>query len=925
MPQIQINQSGKLSGNNGGNGGGGGHEPPQREIASARKNITDQERQLAGNATNEYQHSKNESCLQLLKRLSDHRPHDARVSSNKALVEYKLTNFSKTDEYIKQMNAARKQLEFGMVNTGDELDDIDRSFLLYNEAVLNFHLRKLRTSVDILERLFKIIEPLDDRLAIRVCILLVELYLLTRQIDQAHGMITYIESTLFVPKATSTDGKMNDDYHVRVHKDFCDSLKPNIHMFKVRVYLERRFLSQCKRELKLAMNSSNNSAEALFLKSNMEYLLENYTKSIKLLNSAPKMARVTEVGHALSVMYFNNMCCIHFAINKYNLALFYSRKALEENISVMKSLPPMEKFNNQQSGRPLQTLAVNKRSEIVYNMGISLLFADKPAAAFECLMEAQSLYQCNPRFWLRLAECCVAVCQQLRNEHQSSRNKKSEFIRGVLGASVHRKLVVSPTKDHLKQRSQEGQSAAMPAATLEFANICLTNALLLLPPESQMEAAMEKYKQLYKTKLANANGDEKEGIKNTLQNQISVEAPPGRPLQTVEAYSLRVSILACHAYVTLGLGDYNRSLQFSERLLKQKHPSGPHKFLAHMYRAESLIKLDKLSEAITELNPENLSAMEGFDEQLAESKSMKPFPKSISEARSMFLLNLASAHALKAEFDKSKQILRQLVANKIPAQINSQAVLLSVYIELRTGNVPVALNLLKRGEVFQSGRLIDRIEAARMMQQHEAMFQANQEKQRNLQQQQGFPGTAFSQIAPNKAPGFGSGTADLGGFPGSGSGFGGFPGSTGAFTPIRGPFPQQPAPGFNQAPGFSQAPGGERAPGGNLMAPGGERSAGVSLMAPGKGGPPTGGNMQSAIGSNRGFPTQPKQQQQQGGQPLQQQSNNTIGNSFSMPPPPGNFPPTSEAQGSFPSLNQRLGGGGGGFNEGLFGGPRLFP
>ena len=69
--------------------------------------------------------------------------------------------------------------------------------------------------------------------------------------------------------------------------------------------------------------------------------------------------------------------------------------------------------DSQQSGRPLQTLAINKRAEIMYNMGVSLLFAEKPAPAFECLVEAQSLYQCNPRYWLRLAECCVAVCQQV--------------------------------------------------------------------------------------------------------------------------------------------------------------------------------------------------------------------------------------------------------------------------------------------------------------------------------------------------------------------------------------------------------------------------------------------------------------------------------------------------------------------------------
>ena len=61
------------------------------------------------------------------------------------------------------------------------------------------------------------------------------------------------------------------------------------------------------------------------------------------------------------------------------------------------------------SGRSLQTLSINHRANIMYNMGVSLLFANKPEQAFECLMESQSEYQCNPRYWLRLAEACIAV------------------------------------------------------------------------------------------------------------------------------------------------------------------------------------------------------------------------------------------------------------------------------------------------------------------------------------------------------------------------------------------------------------------------------------------------------------------------------------------------------------------------------------
>ena len=61
------------------------------------------------------------------------------------------------------------------------------------------------------------------------------------------------------------------------------------------------------------------------------------------------------------------------------------------------------------SGRPLKTLAVNRRNEILYNLGIQLLFSGRALAAFDCLVEALQIYHTNPRIWLRLAECCVVA------------------------------------------------------------------------------------------------------------------------------------------------------------------------------------------------------------------------------------------------------------------------------------------------------------------------------------------------------------------------------------------------------------------------------------------------------------------------------------------------------------------------------------
>jgi len=62
---------------------------------------------------------------------------------------------------------------------------------------------------------------------------------------------------------------------------------------------------------------------------------------------------------------------------------------------------------------PMIGLRLSRRHEILYNLGIQLLFAGRPNTAFECLVESLQCYHTNARLWLRLAECCILAQQMV--------------------------------------------------------------------------------------------------------------------------------------------------------------------------------------------------------------------------------------------------------------------------------------------------------------------------------------------------------------------------------------------------------------------------------------------------------------------------------------------------------------------------------
>uniref|UniRef100_A0A7M4FTT7 CCR4-NOT transcription complex subunit 10 n=1 Tax=Crocodylus porosus TaxID=8502 RepID=A0A7M4FTT7_CROPO len=650
----------------------------KHEGATTTSGISDQEKELSNNALQAFVAGNYEVCLQHLNTLQDINKDDYKITLNTAVTEFCKSNQTTTDNLRQTLNQLKNQVH-SAVEEMDGLDDVENSMLYYNQAVILYHLRQYTEAISVGEKLYQFIEPFEEKFAQAVCFLLVDLYLLTYQAERALHLLAVLEKMISQGNNNSKNGKnetgnnaaKESSNHRTESGALIEAAKSKIHQYKVRAYIQMKSLKACKREIKSVMNTAGNSAPSLFLKSNFEYLRGNYRKAVKLLNSA-------------------------------NIA---------EHPGFMKT---GKKF----SGRPMCTLLTNKRYELLYNCGIQLLHIGRPLAAFECLIEAVQVYHSNPRLWLRLAECCIAANKGTSEQETKGLPSKKGIVQSIVGQGYHRKIVLA-SQSIQNVVYNDGQSSAIPVASMEFAAICLRNALLLLP-EDQQESKQENGSKTSNQLGGNAENSESSEACSTKSHEGDkfIPAPPSSPLRKQELENLRCSILACSAYVALALGDNLMALNHADKLLQQPKLSGSLKFLGHLYAAEALISLDRISDAITHLNPENVTDVslgissneqdqgsdKGENEAMESSGKQTPqcYPSSVTSARTMMLFNLGSAYCLRSEYDKARKCLHQAASLIHPKEIPPEAILLAVYLELQNGNTQLALQIIKRNQLLPS-------------------------------------------------------------------------------------------------------------------------------------------------------------------------------------------------------------------------------
>nr|XP_057909810.1 CCR4-NOT transcription complex subunit 10 isoform X2 [Doryrhamphus excisus] len=681
--------------------------------------MTDQEKEMAACAYESFLAGKYNESLRHLEALQELNKEDYKIALNKAVVEFYKSGQTTTGTLKQSLMAMKNQVHTATEDV-DGLDDVENSLLYYNQAIIHYHMRQYSEAISIGERLYQFLEPFE-KFSQAVCFLLVDLYLLTFQPEKALHLLAVLDKLSV--QGSNKNGKGENNKNGGSQKaDFSamiEAAKSKMHQYKVRAYIQMKSSKACKREIKSVMNTAGNSAPSLFLKSNFEYLRGNYRKAVKLLNSSniAEHPGPIKTGECMRCMFWNNLGCIHFAMGKHNFGIFYFKKALQENDHTCAQLGDggngqAKKF----TGIPMCALLANKRYELLYNCGIQLLHIGRPLAAFECLIEAVQVYHSNPRLWLRLAECCISANKGGSEQENKGLPCKKGIVQSIVGQGYHRKIVLA-SQSMQNTIYSEGQSAAIPVASMEFAAICLRNALLLLPEHQQQDAKTEN-----SSKSSSQSGSTESGSENSdacsgkgQEADKLLSAAPSSPLRKQEVENLRCSILACSAYVALALGDNLMALNHAEKLLHQSKLSGSLKFLGHLYAAEALMSLDRISDAIAHLNPENVNDVsmgtqsseqdpgsDKGDEPAESSGKQTPlcYPSSVASARAMMLFNLGSAYCLRSEYDKARKCLHQAASMVNTKEIPPEAILLGVYLELQNGNTQLALQIIKRNQLL---------------------------------------------------------------------------------------------------------------------------------------------------------------------------------------------------------------------------------
>ena len=344
-----------------------------------------------------------------------------------------------------------------------------------------------------------------------------------------------------------------------------------------------------------------------WLKCQFEYQRGNGKKCLKLLSAAPTCPDDSALpfNSKVSIPYFSFetasrvvKACGLFQLRKFNTAAAELIDAWDE----------LDSFcQNTATGTgelSLKTLnfAGPAYSAIGYNMACCLLHAGKYLEAFEGFMSTLSGVKHLPQTWLHIAECCIQIHEQMKNNPLDDRCRLS-LVGNSFGNGIHRKIPIAAdflTNNEQQEKIEKLQQHQQQKPSLEFASACLSNCLMLVG----------QYRALSNVTARTSVSDDQTSVK-------TIPFAPGLPMTPVLPEVLdavQSHALLSLTYVSLCLNNFNLAVRAGTDLLALGSKLSPRtKYLGHLYMAEALINVDRIPDAVGYISASNLA--QDFDNE----------------------------------------------------------------------------------------------------------------------------------------------------------------------------------------------------------------------------------------------------------------------------------------------------------------------
>nr|XP_004287280.2 PREDICTED: LOW QUALITY PROTEIN: CCR4-NOT transcription complex subunit 10 [Fragaria vesca subsp. vesca] len=514
-------------------------------------------RAFAQEALLQFQSGKFDQCLTALQECLKRKSGDPKILHNIGLAEFYRDGCSDPKRLLEVLNDVKKRSEElarasaeqaeSVSNNGDKLssgfkgssttahplsavymDEFDTYVATLNIAIIWFHLHEYAKALSVVEPLFQNRGPIDEKTALNICLLLLDVGLACHDAKKSADVLLYLERAFgvscmnqgdngssvsqqppntvakssFPPSSSVTDapnldsdantnaldseetgefdnavfdmdvaqptGLLSSNDVSRNPVDISVSsvyLKLKTQLYKVRFLLLTRNLKQAKREVKHAVNIARGRDLSMALL--LKSQLE-YARGNYRKAIKLLMASSNRTDTRISSMINNNLGCIYYQLGKYHTSSVFFSNALLNCSSLRKDRPVN-----------LSTCSLDNSLLIVYNCGMQYLACGKPLLAARCFQKAGLIFYNRPLLWLRLAECCLMAVEKGLVKNSPSASEVRVY---VIGKGKWRQLVMLDGVE--KNGSEKGDlflgSDQQPKLSMSLARHCLANALYLL-------------------------------------------------------------------------------------------------------------------------------------------------------------------------------------------------------------------------------------------------------------------------------------------------------------------------------------------------------------------------------------------------------------------------------------------------------------